>query len=296
MSDAPESLRPLLTVTDLAVEFRSEGRVTPAVKNVSFQIDRGRTLGLVGESGSGKSVSSLAIMGLVPNPPGRVTQGRIEFEGTDLRSLDQAGLRRIRGNDIAMIFQEPMTALNPVFTVGSQIVEAVRLHQGLDRDAARARAIEMLELVGIPSPAERVDDYPHQMSGGMRQRVMIALAMSCDPRILIADEPTTALDVTVQAQILKLMKDLQAQLGMAIMFITHDLAVIARMADEVAVMYLGQIVEYGPVRAIFNNPSHPYTVALLQAVPKLGAAGRKKLAAIEGTVPLPINLPKIFPT
>ena len=281
----------LLRVENLRTWFATSKGMLRAVDGVDLTIPQGGTLGVVGESGSGKSVTALSVMGLV-DKPGRIEPGsRIVFEGRDLTQLEERELTRIRGNDIAMIFQEPMTSLNPVFTVGNQIAEAVRLHQGLGRKDAHARAIELMRLVGIPSAERRVNDHPHQMSGGMRQRVMIAMALSSDPKLLIADEPTTALDVTVQAQILELMKELRERLGMAIMLITHDLGVVAEMVDEVAVMYAGRVVERGPVETIFSSPQHPYTEALLESIPLLGMRYTDKLKAIRGTVPNPLEWP-----
>ena len=294
----PKRARPdvLLTVDGLKTWFDSDEGVVKAVDGVSFAVHRGKTLGVVGESGCGKSMTSLSIMRLVPRPRGRIAGGAITYHrdsGTevDITALDAFGpeMRDIRGNDIAMIFQEPMTSLNPVYTVGDQIMESVRLHQRAAERQARARAVEMLRLVGIPAAEQRVREYPHQLSGGMRQRVMIAIALSCDPAFLIADEPTTALDVTIEAQILELMQSLQRRLGMAIMFITHDLGVIGEMADEVVVMYAGKIVEHAPVLDIFDRPQHPYTQGLLNSRPVIGA--RRRLAAIEGTVPHLAHLP-----
>jgi oligopeptide/dipeptide ABC transporter ATP-binding protein len=282
---------PLLRVEALRTYFHTRAGVMRAVDGVDLEVEQGRTLGLVGESGCGKTVTSLSIMRLI-DPPGRIEEGsRILFEGRDLATADEDELREVRGNEISMIFQEPMTSLNPVYTVGDQIAEAVRLHQGLGQRAALERAVEMLRLVGIPSPDRRIKDYPHQMSGGMRQRVMIAMALSCDPKLLIADEPTTALDVTIQAQILELMKELRDRLGMAIMLITHDLGVVAEMADDVAVMYAGRVVEKGPVTQIFNSPQHPYTEALLQSIPMLGMTQAEPLRVIRGMVPSPMNWP-----
>jgi oligopeptide/dipeptide ABC transporter ATP-binding protein len=282
---------PLLHVEGLRTSFYTRAGVILAVDGVDLDVEQGRTLGLVGESGCGKTVTSLSIMRLI-DPPGRVEPGsRIQFEGRDLAVADEDELREVRGNEISMIFQEPMTSLNPVYTVGDQIAEAVRLHQGLSQRAALDRAVEMLKLVGIPSPDRRIKDYPHQMSGGMRQRVMIAMALCCDPKLLIADEPTTALDVTIQAQILELMKELRDRLGMAIMLITHDLGVVAEMADDVAVMYAGRVVEKGPVTAIFNSPQHPYTEALLQSIPMLGMTQAEPLRVIRGMVPSPMSWP-----
>ena len=281
----------LLTVEGLRTYFSTRAGVMRAVDGVDLTIEQGRTLGVVGESGCGKSVTALSIMRLI-DPPGRIEPGgRVLFEGRDLATAVEDELREIRGNEISMIFQEPMTSLNPVYTVGEQIAEAVRLHQGASQRAALDRAVEMLKLVGIPSPERRIRDYPHQMSGGMRQRVMIAMALSCNPKLLIADEPTTALDVTIQAQILELMKELRDRLGMAIMLITHDLGVVAEMADDVAVMYAGKIVERGPVEAIFRSPQHPYTEALLHSIPVLGMTQSEALQVIRGLVPSPLNWP-----
>jgi oligopeptide/dipeptide ABC transporter ATP-binding protein len=281
----------LLRIENLRTYFGTSKGTLRAVDGVDLDIPQGGTLGVVGESGSGKSVTALSVMQLVEQP-GRIEPGsKILFEGRDLATMGERELAKIRGNEIAMIFQEPMTSLNPVFTVGNQISEAVRLHQGLGKRAAMARAIELMQLVGIPSAERRVNDYPHQMSGGMRQRVMIAMALSSDPKLLIADEPTTALDVTVQAQILELMKDLRERLGMAIMLITHDLGVVAEMVDEVAVMYAGRVVERGPVAEIFSSPQHPYTEALLESIPLLGMRYTEKLKAIRGTVPNPLEWP-----
>ncbi len=259
-----------------------------AVDGVDLEVPRGRTLGIVGESGCGKSVLSLSVMGLVPRP-GRVAEGRVVLEGRDLLALPPGEMRRVRGGQVAMIFQEPMTSLNPVHSVGAQIMEAMRAHEPGARDL-RGRAIEALRRVRIPSPERRFEEYPHQLSGGMRQRVMIAMALACNPRVLIADEPTTALDVTVQAQILDLLRALQAETGMAIILITHDLGVVAEMADEVAVMYAGRVVERAPVAALFDDPQHPYTIGLLGSVPRLDE-DRSRLLAIEGSVPPPFALP-----
>ncbi len=281
----------LLSVANLRTGFHTHGGVIRAVDGVDFTIEKGGTLGVVGESGSGKSVTALSIMRLI-DLPGRVEQSsNIVFEGRELATLDEDEMAKIRGNEISMIFQEPMTSLNPVFTVGDQIAEAVRLHQHVGKREAQERAIEMMRLVGIPSAEKRIHDYPHQMSGGMRQRVMIGMALSCNPKLLIADEPTTALDVTVQAQILELMKDLREQFGMAILLITHDLGVVAEMVDEVAVMYAGKIVERGPVKEIFASPQHPYTEALLRSMPLLGMRYTTPLQAIRGMVPSPLDWP-----
>jgi peptide/nickel transport system ATP-binding protein len=277
---------PLLEVEDLSVEFDTRTGVARVLESVSFALGRGETLGLVGESGCGKSMTALAIMRLIPNPPGRITAGRVRFEGRDLLALDDASMRVVRGNRVSMIFQEPMTSLNPVFTVGEQIAEAVRLHRGLDRRAAHARAVEMLAAVGIPAPARRVDEYPHQFSGGMRQRVMIAMALACDPGVLIADEPTTALDVTVQAQIFDLISDLRERTGTAVVLITHDMGAIAEMTDRVAVMYAGRIVEEGTVAEVLGAPLHPYTQGLIACAPgRRTAAAGAQLEEIPGTVP-----------
>jgi oligopeptide/dipeptide ABC transporter ATP-binding protein len=282
---------PLLEVKGLRTEFRSGGSSFAAVDGISFSLAPGETLGIVGESGCGKSVTSLSIMRLVPNPPGRITAGDIRLEGRNLLDLPESAMRAVRGDDIAMIFQEPMTSLNPVQTVGDQIIEAVQLHRSLSAAAARARALEMLQLVKIPSPETRLDEYPHQLSGGMRQRVMIAMALACDPKLLIADEPTTALDVTIQAQILDLLRDLRERTGAAIMLITHDLGVVAELAHRVIVMYAGRIVEEAPVGLLFADPQHPYTLGLLGSIPRLGSDGDERLTAIEGVVPNPYALP-----
>jgi peptide/nickel transport system ATP-binding protein len=277
----------LLEVENLQTHFRTPDGVNRAVDGVSFHVDEGETLAIVGESGCGKSVTANSILRLIPEPPGRIA-GVIRFQGTDLLKLSERAMRAIRGNDISMIFQEPMTSLNPVLTVGRQLGETLRLHQGLDKRAAEARAIEMLVLVGIPEPRRRVREYPHQMSGGMRQRVMIAMALACNPKLLIADEPTTALDVTIQAQILELMADLKRKVGAAIVLITHDLGVVAEVAERVMVMYAGRKVEEAPVAKLFRSPRHPYTQGLLGAVPKLGSSltgTDTKLAEIPGQVP-----------
>ncbi len=277
----------LLEVENLQTHFRTPDGVNRAVDGVSFHVDEGETLAIVGESGCGKSVTANSILRLIPEPPGRIA-GSIRFQGVDLLKLPERAMRDIRGNDISMIFQEPMTSLNPVLTVGRQLGETLRLHQGLDKRAAEARAIEMLVLVGIPEPRRRVREYPHQMSGGMRQRVMIAMALACTPKLLIADEPTTALDVTIQAQILALMADLKSKVGAAIVLITHDLGVVAEVAERVMVMYAGRKVEEAPVGKLYRAPRHPYTQGLLGAVPKLGSSltgVQTKLAEIPGVVP-----------
>ena len=281
---------PLLRLEGLKTHFFTDDGVVRAVDGVSYHLGERETLAVVGESGSGKSVTALSILRLVAEPPGRIVEGRILFRGRDLVTQPLAEMRRIRGKEISMIFQEPMTSLNPVYTCGEQIIEAVVVHEGVDRKAARDRAIEMLRLVGIPLPEQRVDEYPHQMSGGMRQRVMIAMALACRPAILIADEPTTALDVTIQAQILELLKRLQAELGMAVLLITHDLGVVAETADRVAVMYAGQVVEYCEVAAAFRRTLHPYTAGLLASLPRLGDK-RATLRVIPGNVPNPAHFP-----
>ncbi|MFN4088658.1 MAG: ABC transporter ATP-binding protein [Alphaproteobacteria bacterium] len=282
---------PVLEVRGLRTVFNTDRGRVAAVDGVSFSVGRGETLGLVGESGCGKSVTSLSIMGLIPNPPGQIAAGQILFEGQDLVPLPEERRRRFRGHRMSMIFQEPMTSLNPVHTIGRQIGEIIRAHYDWDSQKVRARAIEMLDLVRIPSAAARLDDYPHHLSGGMRQRVMIAMALACDPTLLIADEPTTALDVTIQAQILDLLRDLQARTGTSVLIITHDLGVIAEIADRVVVMYAGQIVESAPVDALFDDPQHPYTIGLLGSIPRLGEE-RRRLSTIEGAVPSPQAMPK----
>ena len=283
----------ILEVNDLKTYFGTDDGVVKAVDGVSFHINRGETLAVVGESGSGKSVTSLSIMRLIATPPGRIAGGEMLFEGQDLVKKSESEMRKIRGNDISMIFQEPMTSLNPVYTVGDQIAEAIQLHQKKNRSQAMKLAAEMLDLVGIPEPGKRVHNYPHQMSGGMRQRVMIAMALSCGPKLLIADEPTTALDVTIQAQILDLMRQLQREIGMSILFITHDLGVVAEIADRVVVMYAGRAVEEGDVREIFAKPQMPYTLGLMNSIPRVDKAAlhQDRLAAIPGNVPNPLYLP-----
>jgi len=283
----------LLEVKNLQTHFPTRAGLVRAVNDVSFYLDRGELLGLVGESGCGKSITALSIMRLIA-PPGKIVAGEITFAGKDLLTLSEAEMRAIRGDDIAMIFQDPMTSLNPVFTVGEQIAEALRLHRKLSRKDARDAAIAAMREVSIPDPARRIDDYPHQLSGGMRQRVMIAMALACDPRLLIADEPTTALDVTIQAQILELLDGLRKTRELAVLLITHDLGVVAEVAERVAVMYTGKIVEESPVDELFTRPKHPYTEGLLRSVPKLTAADvirKERLATIEGTVPRPTDLP-----
>ena len=280
----------LIDVNDLKTYFYTEDGVVRAVDGVDFEIYPGETLGIVGESGCGKSVTSLSIMRLIESPPGKIAGGSIMFDGKDLTKLSQNQMRKIRGNDISMIFQEPMTSLNPVYTVGDQIMEAILLHKDVNKKEAREQSIDMLRKVGISLPEQRVDEYPHQLSGGMRQRVMIAMALSCDPQLLIADEPTTALDVTIQAQILDLMNGLKDKFNMAIMMITHDLGVIAEISDRVAVMYAGKIVEYTDVKTLFANPKHPYTWGLMHSIPRLDKEV-EKLSAIPGIVPSPLNFP-----
>jgi oligopeptide/dipeptide ABC transporter ATP-binding protein len=281
----------LLRVENLRTWFDSDRGPIRAVDGVDFEIQIGRTLGVVGESGSGKSVTALSVMRLVDEPGHIADESRIIFEGQDLQQLDERAMEQIRGNEISMIFQEPMTSLNPVHPVGEQIAEALRIHEHVGTKEAATRAVEMLELVGIPEAARRANDYPHQLSGGMRQRVMIGIALACNPKLLIADEPTTALDVTIQAQILELMVELRERLGMAIMLITHDLGVVAEMCDDVVVMYGGRAVESGPVDEVFTSPQHPYTEALLQSIPMLGMTQAEPLRVIRGNVPSPLDWP-----
>ncbi|MBE2254962.1 MAG: ABC transporter ATP-binding protein [Ignavibacteria bacterium] len=282
----------LLEVKNLRTYFYTDDGVSKAVDDVSFDLDKGETLGIVGESGCGKSVTSLSIMRLIATPPGKIAGGEILFKGKDLLKISEKEMREIRGNDISMIFQEPMTSLNPVFTCGNQIEEVLILHQNISKDQAKQKAIDMLRLVGIPAPEQRYSEYPHQLSGGMRQRVMIAIALACNPEILIADEPTTALDVTVQAQILELIEKLQTELGMGVIIITHDLGVIAEVSDRVCVMYASKVAEYGDVKDIFKNPKHPYTIGLMNSIPKSTDSKKSKLATIEGTVPAATHYPK----
>ncbi len=282
----------LLEVNDLRTYFYTQEGVVKAVDGTSYSVEAGETLGLVGESGCGKSVSALSILRLIPSPPGKIVSGEIMFQGRDLLKLDENEMRRIRGNDIAMVFQEPMTSLNPVLTIGRQITESLELHQDLHGRASRERAIELLELVGIPAARGRIDDYPHQFSGGMRQRVMIAMAMSCNPKILLADEPTTALDVTIQAQILEVMARLSHEFGTAVIIITHNLGVVARYADRVNVMYAGKVIERADAAELYANPKHPYTVGLLNSVPRLDELRQEKLIPIEGLPPDLAHLPE----
>jgi len=281
----------LLELRNLKTYFYTEQGVAQAVDSVDFEIYPGETLGVVGESGCGKSVTSLSIMRLIPEPPGKIVDGEIFFKGQDLTKLSEKEMRDIRGNEISMIFQEPMTSLNPVFTIGDQISETIILHKKVSKKEAMKQSVEMLQKVGIPLPEQRVHEYPHQLSGGMRQRVMIAMALSCNPELLIADEPTTALDVTIQAQILDLMNDLKTKLNMSIMMITHDLGVIAEVCDRVAVMYAGKVVEYTDVKTLFSNPRHPYTWGLMNSIPRLDEEV-ERLTAIPGIVPSALNFPE----
>ena len=283
--DGTRSGTPILSVTDLQVEFAGHGRVVRAVRGLSYDIGPGETIGLVGESGSGKSVSALSLLGLLPKRVGKVTAGTAIFQGEDLLHLSDEKLRTIRGARIAMIFQDPLSSLNPVLTIGRQITEAIETHRNVSAKDAKKRAIELLELVGIPGAASRLNDYPHQFSGGMRQRAMIAMALSCEPSLLIADEPTTALDVTIQAQILELLRRLRAELGMAVLLITHDLGVVAGFADRLAVMYAGRLVELGPTETLLADPAHPYTIGLLRSLPRLDRPRQAALTPIEGSPP-----------
>ena len=281
----------ILEVRNLKTYFYTDGKEIPAVDGVSFEIRQGETLGIVGESGSGKSITALSLLKLIPQPPGKIINGEIIFKGENILDYDDKQMRRLRGNQISMIFQEPMTSLNPVFTVGNQIVEVLVLHRNLSNKQARKKAIEMLELVGIPLASKRIDEYPHQLSGGMRQRVMIAMSLACDPALLIADEPTTALDVTTQAQILDLLNNLKTKFNMSTLLITHDLGVVSESADRVAVMYLGRIVEYADVDAFFENPLHPYSIGLLNSIPSM-FKDVNRLDPIPGQVPHPTELKK----
>lgn len=287
-------MKELLKVKNLKTYFFTHEGTVKAVDEVSFSVNQGKTLGLVGESGCGKSVTALSIMRLIPNPPGKIVSGEIWFEGKNLLKLDDKQIRKIRGKKISMIFQEPMTSLDPVFTIGHEIVEVIQLHQGLNKEEARKKSIEILKIVGIPDVEKRINNYPHQLSGGMRQRVMIAMALSCNPTLLIADEPTTALDVTIQAQILRLINDLKDKFGASVMLITHDLGVIAEMCDNVAVMYAGHIVEYTDVYTLFDNPLHPYTKGLSKSIPRMNV-DVEHLNAIPGIVPNLLDLPSGCP-
>ncbi len=284
----------ILEIRGLRTHFETAAGTVRAVDGVDLTVGRGDTLGIVGESGSGKTVLALSIMRLVPSPPGRIVSGSILFEGTDLLGLDEKAMQRVRGKDISMIFQEPMTSLNPVFKIGDQVAEVIRLHQGLSGKDARERAVEMFRLVGMPDPGRRVDDYPHQISGGMRQRVMIAMAVSCNPRLMLADEPTTALDVTIQAQILELIDRLKEETGTSVVLITHDLGLIAESARYVIVMYAGTVFEYAAVQSVFASPCHPYTIGLMASMPRLDGKANKsaRLSTIAGTVPPLYSLPE----
>ena len=281
----------LMKVSGLATQFFTEDGIVKAVDGIEYDLEEGETLGLVGESGCGKSVSALSVLRLIPNPPGRIVGGEVMFEGQDLLKLSEEDMRHIRGNRISMVFQEPMTSLNPILTIGRQITEPLELHMSMTQQQAEERAIELLGLVGIPDAAARINDYPHQFSGGMRQRVMIAMALSCSPKLLIADEPTTALDVTIQAQVLELMQRAAKEVGASLIVITHNLGVVARYADRVNVMYAGKIIERGTAEEIYKNPRHPYTVGLLQSVPRLDEPRREKLNPIEGMPPDLVDLP-----
>jgi len=292
MLDGPA---PVLEVTDLRTVFQTRDGAVHAVNGVSFSIAPGELLGVVGESGSGKSVTMMSLMGLLPSPPAEIAGGSILFEGREVREMSERDLRELRGGEIGFVFQDPMTSLNPVFTVGYQLIEPIRAHLGLSKAAARVRAAELLGLVGLPDPEDRLDAYPHQFSGGMRQRVMIAMALSCDPKVLIADEPTTALDVTIQAQILELIRRLRARIGMGIIWITHDLGLVAGIADRVMVMYAGLVVEHGPVAELFAEPQHPYTRALLGTVPSVVGPRARRLRTIEGQPPIMVAAPTSCP-
>ncbi len=284
-------MAPLLEVKDLKTAFYTFEGVVKAVDGVSYEVEEGETLGLVGESGCGKSVSALSLMRLIPDPPGKITDGEIFFEGEDILKIDMDDMRRIRGAKMSMVFQEPMTSLNPVLTLEKQLSETLQLHKGMNREEARNESVNLLGRVGIPDPERRVRQYPHQFSGGMRQRVMIAMALSCSPKLIIADEPTTALDVTIQAQILELMKSLTTEFGVALIVITHNLGVVARYADRMNIMYAGKIIERGTAKEIYSNPRHPYTVGLLKSVPRLDLPRRAKLDPIEGQPPDLVNIP-----
>src|SRR5512138_111530 len=285
-------MAPLLEVRNLKVQFKTQDGVVAAVNDTSFHLERGETLGIVGESGSGKSVTALSLMRLIPSPPGKIAGGSITFDGENLLDYSEEEMRHVRGNRIAMIFQDPMTSLNPVLTIGRQITESLELHMKMSGSQARKRAVDLLGMVGIPSAANRLDDYPHQFSGGMRQRVMIAMALSCNPELLIADEPTTALDVTIQAQILEIIKDLSRRLNTAVILITHDLGVVSGMCDRINVMYAGYIVETANTKEIFANPLHPYTLGLLASIPRVDEQRKEKLTPIEGLPPDLVQMPK----
>ncbi|MGI6433758.1 MAG: ABC transporter ATP-binding protein [Sphaerochaetaceae bacterium] len=295
MTNSQQSYKHLLEVKNLKTYFKTDAGIVKAVDDISFTLDKGETLGIVGESGSGKSVTNLSIMRLIQSPPGRIVGGEILFEGVDVLKLPESELRHIRGNEVSMIFQDPMTSLNPFLKISTQMVETILLHQDLSRKEALAKSIDMLKLVGIPNAEKRVHNYPHQFSGGMRQRVMIAMALSCEAKILIADEPTTALDVTIQAQILELIKDLTQKMNTAVILITHDLGVVAGMCDAVCVMYAGKIVEKAKTHTLYANPAHPYTDGLIQSVPRLDKAHKGKLYSIEGQPPNVIDLPPCCP-
>jgi len=288
-------MAPILDVRNLVTRFYTEDGVVHAVNGISYTLDEGESMAIVGESGSGKSVGVMSIMGLIPSPPGKVEAGEVLYNGRDLVKLSQEELRKLRGSEIAMIFQDPMTSLNPVLNVGVQLTESLELHLNMSNAQAKERAVEMLQLVGIPNAADRLEDYPHQFSGGQRQRLMIAMALSCNPSILIADEPTTALDVTIQAQIIELVQKLQQEMGMAIIWITHDLGVVAGMVQKLAVMYSGFIVEYGSVHDLYKHTSHPYTLGLLSSIPKIDAKERTRLTSIEGLPPDLLIEPKYCP-
>jgi oligopeptide transport system ATP-binding protein len=285
-------MAPLLQVRDLKTYFFTEEGVVKAVDGVSYDVQEGETLGLVGESGCGKSVSALSLLRLIATPPGKIVDGEVIFDGEDLLKLDDDEIRHVRGNKIAMVFQEPMTSLNPVLTIGRQLTEALELHLNMGGQAARERAVQLLDMVGIPEAASRINDYPHQFSGGMRQRVMIAMALSCNPKLVLADEPTTALDVTIQAQVLEILARLSREFGTAVVIITHNLGVVARYADRVNVMYAGKIVEMATAKELYAHPRHPYTVGLLKSVPRLDQARKSKLEVIEGVPPDLVNVPK----
>lgn len=285
----------ILDVKNLQTHFKTDEGIVKAVENVSFDLSRGETLGIVGESGSGKSVTNLSIMRLIPSPPGKIVGGEVFFEGRDILKFSESEVRRIRGNRISMVFQDPMTSLNPFLRISTQMIEPFRLHQGMDKKKAYEESINMLKLVGIPAPEKRIDDYPHQFSGGMRQRAMIAMALSCKPDILIADEPTTALDVTIQAQILELMVELSGELNTATIIITHDLGVIAGACEKVCVMYAGKVVEKAPNTDLFKTPKHPYTIGLLDSIPRLDKKKEERLYSIPGQPPNLINLPECCP-